>query len=611
MVSSGSRIASDIGDVAEETARRLPMPLAQLFRRSANCKTVIDAHLTAFSLAEASIKLLSASAIVHFAEQPTHDPALVECLRKLARPSLGHWWEFARRLIPSLAERHAAFAHVRSMLLERAHNDCPRAAGLDAAILTALGRKPSGGLTIRFRDVFDHIIEYRNKVLYHAAPAALSGDLHEQMAGAFQRGMGEILAKVDVLAGSQLIYVSEVRQSHGQWLVSRFDLTGENSRKQPPLELPRSATATLPDGEQLYLQDSNGQLRSLHPFVVYDSEQEEVLLLNSRRGSAKSEYLCYTSGRTEERPDMGEEQRRLFADVLGMNVTTEEVDAWAQATRIEEGTTPDEDESLPQRMLGEFELISELGRGGMGIVYRALQPSLGREVALKKLVRTSGGSEQRFLREIRALGRVEHQHLVKILTSGSVGEDWYYAMELVDGVPLSSVCSKLQHGGSAIADLDLSTWQAALSTACSDFRHQEKLLSNHVLPAAGAHVRHAETVEGGDLPTRVKAGRDYIERIVTLMRQVAGALESLHDANIIHRDVKPGNIMVSADGQRAMLMDLGLAQLADEEEGRLTRTRQFVGTLRYASPEQILAAERLSRRSDVYSLGATLWELLT
>ena len=80
---------------------------------------------------------------------------------------------------------------------------------------------------------------------------------------------------------------------------------------------------------------------------------------------------------------------------------------------------------------------------------------------------------------------------------------------------------------------------------------------------------------------------------------------------MVHRDIKPGNIMLTADGHTPVLMDLGLAQLADEAEGRLTRTRQFVGTLRYASPEQVLAAGRVDRRTDVYSLGATLWELLT
>jgi serine/threonine protein kinase len=99
--------------------------------------------------------------------------------------------------------------------------------------------------------------------------------------------------------------------------------------------------------------------------------------------------------------------------------------------------------------------------------------------------------------------------------------------------------------------------------------------------------------------------------MVELVRQVAEATHTLHEAGVIHRDIKPGNVMVTADGTSAMLLDLGLAQLADEVEGRLTRTRQFVGTLRYASPEQVLAVRRLDRRSDVYSLGATLWELLT
>jgi eukaryotic-like serine/threonine-protein kinase len=111
------------------------------------------------------------------------------------------------------------------------------------------------------------------------------------------------------------------------------------------------------------------------------------------------------------------------------------------------------------------------------------------------------------------------------------------------------------------------------------------------------------------LPLRI--GRSYARQAVELVRQVAESAHALHERGILHRDVKPGNVMVTADGSQAVLMDLGLAQIADEVEGRLTRTRQFIGTLRYASPEQVLAVGGLDRRSDVYNLGATLWELLT
>src|SRR5207302_9558969 len=100
-------------------------------------------------------------------------------------------------------------------------------------------------------------------------------------------------------------------------------------------------------------------------------------------------------------------------------------------------------------------------------------------------------------------------------------------------------------------------------------------------------------------------------QVVELVKQVAEAAHALHERGILHRDIKPGNVIVTAEGTQVVLMDLGLAQIADEVESRLTKTRQFVGTLRYASPEQVLAVGGLDRRSDIYNLGATLWELLT
>src|SRR5205085_2547325 len=129
------------------------------------------------------------------------------------------------------------------------------------------------------------------------------------------------------------------------------------------------------------------------------------------------------------------------------------------------------------RQVGEFELLSELGRGGMGVVYRAWQPSLGRQVALKRLQRSGDAkSESRFAREIRALGRVEHPHLVKIFTSGSEGEHWFYAMELVEGATLAAVCQRLEERPAGT--IDMQTWHEALSTVCEQARQAERPLSN-------------------------------------------------------------------------------------------------------------------------------------
>ncbi len=95
-----------------------------------------------------------------------------------------------------------------------------------------------------------------------------------------------------------------------------------------------------------------------------------------------------------------------------------------------------------------------------------------------------------------------------------------------------------------------------------------------------------------------------------LLRQVAGAAHALHEAGVVHRDIKPANIVVRAGGTEAVLMDLGVAQWAEGDAERLTTGRDVPGTLRYASPEQVLARGLVDRRSDVYALGATLWEVL-
>jgi serine/threonine protein kinase len=590
----------------EETfGSSLPLPLAQLYRRAHNAKSALERHQTAFYLWEASLKLLGAVCVVAYVRLDVAEAGLEECLQNLARPALGHWWELVRRLVPVLAGRGVVgFAPVRDLLLSRRRDDLPRTAGLDALLRPSADGWTPARTVVCLAEVFDRLVQYRNKEIGHGATGQRPGTYYDRMGRALLAATVELLGRLDVRAGRRLVYVAEVREVGGCWKIERFELAGEAPRRLEPLEWARDRAPVLPSGERVYLLEADGSdLIPLHPLVVYDTEANEFAFLSARRGRTRAEYLGYSSGRTATRPDLGGEQRILLARALGLETVSEQqAGAWAERSCADE---PAETLAGPaRRMVGEYELLSELGRGGMGVVYRAWQPTLGRQVALKCLLKPGDPkAEARFRREIRALGRVEHPHLMKVFTSGSDGDQWFYVMELVEGASLETVAAKLSAG--CVTAVDLPAWQAALSTAVEAQRSREKPLSEMPRETPALTPERPE-------PTPVRrSDRGYVHQVATLVMQAAEAAEALHRNGVIHRDVKPGNILVSASGERATLMDLGLAQLADDAEGRLTRTRQFVGTLRYASPEQVLAVAPVGPRSDVYSLGATLWELLT
>jgi aminoglycoside phosphotransferase (APT) family kinase protein len=595
--------------IDEDLIRRLPLPLAQLYRRAHDAKTPLERHLSSFYLWEAALKLLGSVAIVEYAADSEHDLKLSERLTNLARPALGHWREFIRLLVPVLAGRgDEAFGKIHALLFGKTRDDMPRTAGLDATLREALKQGSGLRITVQLGELFDRLVTYRNEVLGHAAPGQLKDDFHDRMANNLLAAGAEALSRLDVLAGRRLLYIAEVRRhASGDWLFQRYELTGPSPRRIQALELtdPDIAQRLLP--ERVYLELSPAQaaadaahaptpvstghcssmLHCLHPLMVYSADSEEALFLNARRGRQRIEYLCYTTGRVADRKDLGKEQREFLARVLGMTVEEAQVAQWAARSQAEEPPAQRAEEAVLKE-IGGFELLTKLGRGGMGVVYRARQPSLGREVALKRLLHIGDPvADARFAREIRALARVEHPHLVKIFTSGVDHEQWFYAMELVEGATLSGVCDKLQESGSSADRLELQTWQETVNTVCEATRKAEKPLSDPKLEKQPG--THAPSVHEGTRKEHEKlpaVGRSYVRHVVDLIRQIAGAAHALHEAGVVHRDIKPGNIMVSADGSQAFLMDLGLAQLADDVEGRLTRTRKFVGTLRQpgASP---------------------------
>jgi WD40 repeat protein/serine/threonine protein kinase len=234
--------------------------------------------------------------------------------------------------------------------------------------------------------------------------------------------------------------------------------------------------------------------------------------------------------------------------------------------------------------LGDFRILREVGRGGMGIVYEAEQVSLGRRVALKVLPFSATMDPrqlQRFLNEARAAAGLHHTNIVPVFAVGSERGVHYYAMQFIEARTLADLID--QRRGGVVSQGPMGSGPAAA-------------------PATTARVAAAAT-------SAAPPDAAYFRRAAEWGIQAAEALDCAHALGVVHRDVKPGNLLVDTAG-RLWVTDFGLAQIRTDV--RLTASGDLVGTLRYMSPEQALARRLvIDHRTDVYSLGATLYELLT
>jgi serine/threonine protein kinase/Tfp pilus assembly protein PilF len=242
--------------------------------------------------------------------------------------------------------------------------------------------------------------------------------------------------------------------------------------------------------------------------------------------------------------------------------------------------------------LGDFRIIREVGRGGMGVVYEAEQQSLLRRVALKVLpfAATMDPKQlQRFRNEALAAASLHHEHIVPVYAVGCEKGVHYYAMQFIDGTTL----------GEAIAG------ERGCVSAPSGDEGQSQLGPLGAL----TQPRSPETVPVVALSTERVRDRAFYRRAAELIADAADALEYAHSLGVVHRDVKPGNLLVDAAG-KVWVADFGLARFGPD--AGLTMTGDLLGTLRYMAPEQALAKHGLvDHRADVYGLGATLYELLT
>jgi serine/threonine protein kinase/Flp pilus assembly protein TadD len=256
---------------------------------------------------------------------------------------------------------------------------------------------------------------------------------------------------------------------------------------------------------------------------------------------------------------------------------------------------------LESGLLGDFRLIREVGRGGMGVVFEAEQISLGRRVALKVLPFAATMVPRqlvRFQNEARAAASLEHPHIVPVYGVGCERGVHYYAMKFIEGQTVAALIAQqrrdsatyLASGGRQPPDLPL----GSVSHQRADASRSPQ---STTAPAATARTE--------------RAPRDaaYFRRAAEWGIQAAEALEHAHSLGIVHRDIKPANLMIDGQG-KLWVTDFGLARTATD--AGLTMTGDVLGTLRYMSPEQAQASHGLvDHRTDVYSLGVTLYEMLT
>jgi serine/threonine protein kinase/WD40 repeat protein/tetratricopeptide (TPR) repeat protein len=328
---------------------------------------------------------------------------------------------------------------------------------------------------------------------------------------------------------------------------------------------------------------------------------------------------------TDRYPDLADQIRELFPTL----VMIEEL-----GSVEERGPAAEAAPSLGKvpEQLGDFRILREVGRGGMGVVYEAVQESLGRHVALKVLPAHGlmpSTHLERFRREARAAARLHHTNIVPVHGVGEHDGVNYYAMQFIQGQGLDEVLKEVKRlRGKEDPPSAAVTVRASDRSEClarnllsgqfarvaalgpkgegpADARAEPAAKASPGSPAAAGAERPAGgSSSGTELTSQTEA--QYFRSVAQMGAQVAAGLDYAHKQGILHRDIKPSNLLLDARGS-VWITDFGLAKAEGSDE--LTDTGDLVGTLRYMAPERMRGWS--DPRSDVYGLGITLYELLT
>lgn len=269
-----------------------------------------------------------------------------------------------------------------------------------------------------------------------------------------------------------------------------------------------------------------------------------------------------------------------------------------------ESNNDSNDADLSQlRQLGDYLLIREVGRGGMGIVFEAVHQSLGRRVAVKVMRRRDIDDEKyiaRFRREAQSAAKLHHTNIVSVFGVGEANGFHYYVMEFIDGAGLNQVVQSLTRRLSGPTIGPPETSPVSRNGAATRIDGADKpTLPNQ---SSTLEIREPKALP----PSRIPEGNKRFKWLAQVGSQVADALSYAHDLGTLHRDIKPANLLLDRKDQ-VWITDFGLVKDADADG--LTKTGDLVGTPQYMAPESFKG--NYDQRSETYCLGLTLYELAT
>ncbi len=605
-----------------------PLPLARAYLKLWN-GVGAEKERRGYELAELVTRYFACVAIGCVLDRGAVEADLARSLRALALPSAGHWVGMLGKTLAALrrpasgADGAAAAAAApgttpaegrekgggsdRERQKERLREALgpvfdvdslwknrqkglvhlvPLLRGIDAT----LGRAPTGAESASLADVASAVVEFRNKALAHGAArqsgaAADTGRL-------FEAALFELLAHAAFLKTHRLVYVDAIEKgTRGEHVHRLYALNGTAAFRLPDLVTPGEAPVLR---GRVYIRWGLEAPRfiDLHGLLHFEPEDGDVYFLNGlvdpEAGAA--EYLSYTTGRRLVSRDFTDNLREVLGLALGARVDSEhlvvlrrEAAAGAgsgtatgsgpAAAEAAEAAAPPSAAEKGGRLFGKYRLLGKVGAGGFGVVYEAWDTSLKRRVALKVAQEADDGEKsrrvlERFRQEAALAAELDHPGIVRVYEAGETEGRAYFSMEYVEGRTLRAWID--DRGGA-----------------------------------------------GGDGPEARPLARPEWQQVLRWGEQAARALAHAHTHRrpgdektrpIVHRDVKPENLMIARDGA-VKVLDFGLAR---DVEGSvlLTQRSEILGTPMYMSPEQATASHDVDPRTDIYSLGMTLYAAL-